>query len=477
MKIKEKNVIVPDCVHEAVLEAIEKIEQGEVRREKIANKKKVSPYRFAQMAAAVVICVAAVSTTSVAAIHFVRERMEQMAKEEKEQQWEMIYENRMGRDMTNRELMPSETERMNQLYPAYEGGRFPEGELQLISSEADYQGKGVAYLAEKGTFYFPEKEMSDEELLQLIDFRYKRDYSLSEINEEYEQSGIDIAEKASEAVKWNIPKGAVPYSGSYVNTISAGSDCIWIGSEESILRLPAGGSEAELYCESVGAGRQIFAICEKNNKLLLAANRVKEGDGFQYYLSTVDENGTVLQDIPLTGQIEGLIMGMLTDEQGNIYVKASGALFHVLNSEGELIKTIKLSGYICDPWWAMGMTNDGVVYRVALNQSTKNYDILSVNPDTFEVTVEAEDVYPQGKIAPEQVLIEKEVYYLWGYDGLYQYDLRTKEQTLIHAPQDYPITYEGVKSCVAKDGTLCLLSARRKGEYFFYYDSMGAAVR
>jgi len=47
---------------------------------------------------------------------------------------------------------------------------FPEGALKRIEAASEYNGNGVAFLASRGTFFLPEKALSDEEILQIIDF-------------------------------------------------------------------------------------------------------------------------------------------------------------------------------------------------------------------------------------------------------------------------------------------------------------------
>lgn len=53
----------------------------------------------------------------------------------------------------------------------------------MLDSPEKYK-KGVAFYAARSTFFLPEEEMTEEELLELIDFREKRDYSLAKITEE-----------------------------------------------------------------------------------------------------------------------------------------------------------------------------------------------------------------------------------------------------------------------------------------------------
>ena len=62
----------------------------------------------------------------------------------------------------------------------------------MLDSPEKYK-KGVAFYAARSTFFLPEEEMTEEELLELIDFREKRDYSLAKITEEIE-AGVPFSE-------------------------------------------------------------------------------------------------------------------------------------------------------------------------------------------------------------------------------------------------------------------------------------------
>ncbi len=104
-------------------------------------------------------------------------------------------------DSYSRPMTESETARLEELRQAYlEQGYFPKKELTLIDSPEKYK-KGVAFYAERSTFFLPEKELTDEQLLELIDFKEKREYSLAKISEE-------IAEGSYEYVKTEPEKDA-----------------------------------------------------------------------------------------------------------------------------------------------------------------------------------------------------------------------------------------------------------------------------
>ena len=109
---------------------------------------------------------AMLSITVTAAVSVLQQRMEAMNEKEMEEYFVQIYRNAIGVDNYNRPYTESEKERMEQLRKSYEEtGLFPKGALTMISEPEAYRGKGVAFYGDTATFFFPEKEMSDEELL------------------------------------------------------------------------------------------------------------------------------------------------------------------------------------------------------------------------------------------------------------------------------------------------------------------------
>lgn len=56
----------------------------------------------------------------------------------------------------------------------------------------------MAFYAERSTFFLPEKELTDEQLLELIDFKEKREYSLAKISEEIEAGSYEYVKTEPE---------------------------------------------------------------------------------------------------------------------------------------------------------------------------------------------------------------------------------------------------------------------------------------
>ena len=106
-----------------------------------------------------------------------RQRMENMG----EQEIESLYELANAGEATslNRPFTAEEGERYQALAEEYEvSGRFPEETLIIIADAGDYSGQGVAVAEDTRTIYLPQESLSDEELLEIIDFNHKMTYSI-----------------------------------------------------------------------------------------------------------------------------------------------------------------------------------------------------------------------------------------------------------------------------------------------------------
>ena len=87
--------------------------------------------------------------------------------------------------LTGDVLSEREAARLRQMEKAYEEeNAVPLGEAVVIESAEDYTGSGIALCRADGNFYLPVRELTDEELLQIIDFRKKAYYSMERIREE-----------------------------------------------------------------------------------------------------------------------------------------------------------------------------------------------------------------------------------------------------------------------------------------------------
>lgn len=82
-------------------------------------------------------------------------------------------------------LSESEETRYQELVAEYEERNLiPEGQAMVIEHPEDYNGKGIAVCRHDGNFYLPQEELSDEEILQIIDFSKRAEYSITRIQQE-----------------------------------------------------------------------------------------------------------------------------------------------------------------------------------------------------------------------------------------------------------------------------------------------------
>lgn len=185
--------------------------KDEMREELLSNCKRSKHvknvlFRYSK-AAAVFIGLAVCSMgslTAYAAVSAYRARMEAMSKEEVQTHYEteMIGKGEVYR--YSRPLSDSEEKRLDTLRQEYENGRFPEGEISKEKID-----NGVYYNMENRTYMLPDRELTDEEILQILDMWAKVDYSLQQINKEKEEAGeletIAFVEKEVEVTAENAP--------------------------------------------------------------------------------------------------------------------------------------------------------------------------------------------------------------------------------------------------------------------------------
>lgn len=183
----------------------------QVKKRTKESRKSFSALRIAAAAAGVFLAVGVISIPVRAFVaSLVQERMEEVPKEELEEMVEMMDSQEVGADTYIREYTAEERSRMSELYRQYEQGVFPEGELPQTESENEAEALGLCYLTTTSTFYLPDRELTDEELLQLIDFEVKRNYALKErYEEEYADEIAAKEQKQKEQIAEVVDAGGI----------------------------------------------------------------------------------------------------------------------------------------------------------------------------------------------------------------------------------------------------------------------------
>ena len=148
------------------------------------------------MTIAVMIGVVLVSSGVAAGVRLYQKRLESMKPEQVEEVYSAVQEQQIDADRYSREMSETEEEKLRELKGRYEGeGLFPKKEMICVETEKDVVSGKLCYCYENGTFYLPERKLSEEELLQIVDFQYKARYSLDKVQKEQEGDAPGNAEE------------------------------------------------------------------------------------------------------------------------------------------------------------------------------------------------------------------------------------------------------------------------------------------
>ena len=190
-------------------EAVEQIELNDARKQQMIRELKKEKKRHGRpgyglrAAAALAVCIIIVGIVSVPVralvSSLVRERMERIPKEEVERTVEQLDTQNVGGDSYTRPYTEAEKDRMEKLYEQYQNGTFPTGEIPQVDSEEEAKAYEFCFLTTASVFYLPaDRELTDEEILQKIDFEHKRNYALRERYEEEHAEEIAAQETAEQ---------------------------------------------------------------------------------------------------------------------------------------------------------------------------------------------------------------------------------------------------------------------------------------
>lgn len=192
--ILSRDLDVPEVVQRKIDFALSEVYvQERKKRRRKRSRQNFPMWRFPRAAAIVLACCLALGMT-VAAVEFTslyRQRMQDMTKEEVDEYYEIA--NVAETNTCNRRYTVEEERRYEELKAAYQsGGLFPQNEIARLHTGDVYSGEGVALDPDTSTIYLPERELTDEELLEIIDFDCKLVYSIYEKNNERILNGGDF---------------------------------------------------------------------------------------------------------------------------------------------------------------------------------------------------------------------------------------------------------------------------------------------
>lgn len=164
--------ISPEMQEELIVNIQNRMENG--------NKKARNWKKMAVAAAALALTAGVISTPVRAFVaSVVTERMESVPEEEMKDLNDMVQSQHALADGFSRAYSDSEKERSKALWQAYESGTFPEKVIAQVD-DADAAPEGaLCYIRATGVFNLPAQEMTDEEMLEIIDFQHKMSYAVA----------------------------------------------------------------------------------------------------------------------------------------------------------------------------------------------------------------------------------------------------------------------------------------------------------
>ena len=470
----------------------------------------VRHYGFRRIVIPAAACLLLASIT-VTASGLYRARMESMNHEKLETYFSGLQDADVAADSYSRPLTDGEKNRLEELRQAYlEEGYFPQKELAMLDSPEKYK-KGVAFYAARSTFFLPEEEMTDEELLELIDFREKRDYSLAKITEEikagdYEyvktedsalpgdmsqESGSQLTQDAGEA---SVVPGAdtaaqewqVAYEGDVsIRCAAVAENGLYVGGftadgQARVEYLPYGSGTPETFFEDFAENGEVYSLCTAPDGSIYAGLKGLAVPGAEHgwrpVIYHISPEGTLLNSFTVGEREWNIVDSMATDAQGRLYMrmrmKEDGSYVRIYSAEGELIGTVADdNSYAVQGAGALGQGKDGKVYAAAqaVGDTTAGdmaVTLVSVDPENFRfvpvaggenVICSADTIYPWKMVAAG--VNETADFILWGYNGVDTYRLGETEFTRVQENWEMPCGTEGTCAVLVPDGRILYIGA------------------
>lgn len=470
----------------------------------------VRHYGFRRIVIPAAACLLLASVT-VTASGLYRARMESMNHEKLETYFSGLQDADVAADSYSRPLTDGEKNRLEELRQAYlEEGYFPQKELAMLDSPEKYK-KGVAFYAARSTFFLPEEEMTEEELLELIDFREKRDYSLVKITEEIEtgdyeyvktedsalpgdmsqESGSQQTQDAGEA---SVVPGAdtaaqewqVAYEGDVsIRCAAVAENGLYVGGfttdgQARVEYLPYGSGTPETIFEDFAENGEVYSLCLAPDGSIYAGLKGLAAAGAEHgwlpAIYHISPEGTLLNSFTVGEREWNIVDSMATDAQGRLYVRMrmqeDGSYVRIYSAEGELIGTVADdNNYAVQGAGALGQGKDGKVYAAAqaVGDATAGniaMTLVSVESESLRfvpvaggenVVCSADTIYPWKMVAAG--VSETADFILWGYNGVDTYRLGETEFTRVQENWEMPCGTEGTCAVLVPDGRILYIGA------------------
>lgn len=482
----------------------------------------VRHYGFRRIVIPAAACLLLTSVT-VTASGLYRARMESMNHEKLETYFSGLQEADVAADSYSRPLTDGEKNRLEELRQAYlEEGYFPKRELAMLDSPEKYK-KGVAFYAARSTFFLPEEEMTDEELLELIDFQEKRDYSLAKITEEIEAGDYEYVKTEDSAVSEEMSQtedsvvlGEMAQTGrsqqeqgtgaasvvlgadtaaqewqvAYVGELSircavAAEQGLYVGGftmegKARVEYLAYGSGIPEKFYDDFDEDGEVYSLCIAPDGSVYAALRGLASPGAEHgwlpVIYHITPDGKLLNSFTVEEREWNIVDSMAIDAQGRLYVRMrmqeDGSYVRIYSAEGELIGNVADdNSYAVQGAGALGQGKDGKVYAAAqaVGDTTAGniaMTLVSVDPESLRFVPVAGDenvICSADTIYPWKMVAagvsETADFILWGYNGVDTYRLGETEFTRVQENWEMPCGTEGTCAVLVPDGRILYIGA------------------
>lgn len=162
--------------------------------------------RVAILLVALVIC----SGTTYAAVSLYQQRMASIPENVVQKYNNNVQNLKVDVDGYSRPLTESEEELMISLRNQYEEkGRFPQNEIKQVDNASEVAHNELCFVSGESTFYLPERTLSEEEILEIIDLQEKRDYSVRQQNEEQTDEPNQSLDTTKDYMVYELKKQSV----------------------------------------------------------------------------------------------------------------------------------------------------------------------------------------------------------------------------------------------------------------------------
>ena len=468
---------VPDCVRNVVNNANQSILEKDERKIRHMSRK------------GILLLVAALTLfsgmTAFAATSLWQQRMEKMNEQEMVEYLLSITMSNAPAFHYSRGMTENEKQLFEELKSAYEmNGVFPKGTLNMISDAKEYKGKGISYEVQSGTFFLPQETLTEEQMLQIIDFYHKVDYSLAQASELLENEHMNISkENVSKddkkfEIMHNFEKLNDSISHFVVNLndtqmpkeIAAGNDFIYLGYENEIKCMPIGKEDIKTFYE-LKKNEKLYSLdADKENNVYLSVREYGENAKVQKStLIKLDAQGNVITEYAISDAVskngkelsELNAYKMLENAEGSLCVKtfwSKELLLFIFNPDGSFAGTIEADTYETHPSGDMCLGKDGNVYVLGKKE------LICIDAEKWEVVKTDSYVTDNMRAAFDIVYsIDEDNFYLFSYDGLYLVSFGEKTVNQILAPYESGVFAEGSRCYPINENTLVVANYQDEG--------------